>query len=161
MARYKMRQHLFAFGDDFTIEDANGNAAFEVDGKAFSIRDTFELKDRGGNVVATIRGRLMSVRETLEVFRNDQVIATIKRKLFSFLPRFEVGLAGGDALEIDGSIFEHEYVLRRGDTPVAHISKQFFSFSDTYGIDVAAGEDDALVLAIAVALDEMSHDDRK
>jgi uncharacterized protein YxjI len=160
MARYKLRQHLFAFGDDFTIEDANGNPAFEVDGKAFSIRDSFELKDPGGRVVAKILGRF-ALRQTMDVLRDDVVVARITKKLLSFFPKFDVEITGGPELDVDGSIFEHEYTLRRGDTPVAHISKQFFSFSDTYGIDVAEGEDDALVLAIAVALDEMSHDDKK
>ena len=160
MARYKMRQHLFAFGDDFTIEDASGNPAFEVDGKAFSIRDTFELKDRSGRVVAKILGRF-ALRQTMDVLRDDTVVARITKKMFSIRPRFDIELAGGEALEIDGSIFEHEYRLRRGDTSIAHISKQWFTFSDTYGIDVAEGEDEALVLAIAVALDEMSHDDKK
>jgi uncharacterized protein YxjI len=41
---------------------------------------------------------------------------------------------------------------------VAEISKRWFSLRDSYGIDVAPGEDDALMLAIAVAIDEMAHD---
>jgi uncharacterized protein YxjI len=59
MARYKMRQKMFSIGEDFTIEDAAGNPAFEVDGKVMTLRETFELKDRQGNVVAAIRGKLL------------------------------------------------------------------------------------------------------
>jgi uncharacterized protein YxjI len=42
---------------------------------------------------------------------------------------------------------------------VAEISKQWFAFSDTYGITVASGEDDGLILAVAVAIDALAHDD--
>jgi uncharacterized protein YxjI len=41
---------------------------------------------------------------------------------------------------------------------VAQVSKRWFTLRDTYGIDVAEGEDDGLMLAIAVAIDEMAHD---
>jgi uncharacterized protein YxjI len=32
------------------------------------------------------------------------------------------------------------------------------ALSDTYGIEIAPGEDDGLILAVAVAIDEMAHD---
>ena len=159
MARYKMRQRMFSIGEDFTIEDEAGNPAFEVDGKFMTLRETFELKDRQGNVVATIRGKLMSLRSKMDVFRGDEVVATITKALFSpFSDKFQVEIAGGPAMRVDGDLFDHEYTLRRDDAVVAHVSKRWFTFTDTYGIDIAPGEDDALVLAIAVALDEMSHD---
>jgi len=159
MARYKMRQKLISLGDDFTIEDANGNPAFEVDGKVMTLRDTFELKDRQGNVVATIRGKLVSIRSKMDVLRGGDVVATVTKALFAPLRQnFKVDVAGGEDLRIDGSILDHEYTLRRGDDAVAQVSKRWFTIRDTYGIDVASGEDDALILAIAVALDEMAHD---
>lgn len=159
MARYKMRQQMFSIGEDFTIEDESGNPAFEVDGKFMTLRETFELKDRQGNVVATIRGKLISLRAKMDVFRGDEVVATITKALFApFREKFQVEVAGGAALRVDGDLFDHEYTLRRDDDVVAHVSKRWFTFTDTYGIDIAPGEDDPLVLAIAVALDEMSHD---
>jgi uncharacterized protein YxjI len=154
-----MRQRMFSLGEDFTIEDAAGNPAFEVDGKFMSLRETFELKDRDGNVVATIRGKLISFRSKMDVFRGDELVATITKALFSpFHDRFTVALADGGALSIDGDLFDHEYTLHRDQAVVAKVSKQWFAFTDTYGIDISSGEDEALVLAITVALDEMSHD---
>lgn len=159
MARYKMRQRLISLGEDFTIEDASGNPAFEVDGKVMTLRETFELKDRQGNVVATIRGKLVSIRSKMDILRNDEVVATVTKALFAPLrDKFKVDIPGGKDLEVEGSIFDHEYTLRRGDDVVGQVSKRWFTFTDTYGIDVAEGEDDALVLSIAVALDEMVHD---
>lgn len=159
MSRYKMRQKIFALGEDFTIEDASGNAAFEVDGKVMTLRETFELKDLRGNVVAVIRGKFVSIRPKMDIFRGDELAATVSKALFTpFHDKFTVDMHGGEDLRIDGDIFDHEYTLQRDGRDVAQISKRWFSFTDTYGIDIAAGEDDALILAIAVALDEMSHD---
>jgi uncharacterized protein YxjI len=154
-----MRQKLISLGEDFTIEDEAGNRAYEVDGKVMTLRETFELKDPQGNVVATIRGKLVSLRSKMDVLRDGEVIATITKALFAPLrSKFKVEMAQGDDLRIDGSILDHEYTLRRGDDVIGQVSKRWFTFRDTYGIDVVPGEDEALVLAIAVALDEMAHD---
>jgi hypothetical protein len=42
--RYLMKQKLFAFGDDFTITDEQGNDTFFVDGRAFSFGDNSPSK---------------------------------------------------------------------------------------------------------------------
>jgi len=162
MARYKMRQKLISLGEDFTIQDASGQPAFEVDGKVMTVRETFELKDLQGNVVATIRGKLLSIRSKMEIFRDGDTVATITKALFApFRDKFTVDVAGGEDLTIDGSILDHEYTIRRQDEVVAQVSKRWFTLTDTYGIDVAEGEDDALILAITVALDEMADENEK
>jgi uncharacterized protein YxjI len=154
-----MRQRLLSIGEDFTIANERGEAAFDVDGKVLTLRETFELKDRNGRVVATIRGRILSLRDTMDILRDDEVAATIVKAIFApFRDRFRVDVAGGPSLSIAGSLLDHEYTLRRDDDIVATVSKRWFTITDTYGIEVAEGEDDALILAIAVALDEMAHD---
>ena len=44
--------------------------------------------------------------------------------------------------------------------PVAHVSKRFFSFTDTYGIDIAQGEDDITLLASMIVIDLCCHADK-
>jgi uncharacterized protein YxjI len=159
MARFKMRQKLISLGEDFTIENESGAKAYEVDGKVMRIRETFELKDPRGNVVATIRGKLVSIRAKMNILRDDEVVATITKALFApFGDKFKVEVAGGDDLRIDGSILDHEYTIERDGKAVGQVSKRWFTFTDTYGIEIAPGEDEPLILSIAVALDEMAHD---
>jgi uncharacterized protein YxjI len=80
--------------------------------------------------------------------------------LFSFLHhRFTVDVPGPDDLEAEGDFFDHEYVLERGDKPVAAVSKKWFSFADTYGIDIDDREDQVLILATAVVIDMVCHKD--
>ncbi|MCA9220512.1 MAG: hypothetical protein KDA71_09315, partial [Planctomycetales bacterium] len=61
--------------------------------------------------------------------------------------------------DAEGDFFDHEYRFTRNGRSVATVSKRFFSLSDTYGVEVAAGEDDVLILACAVVIDLCSHDD--
>ena len=51
-------------------------------------------------------------------------------------------------------------VFTRHGTRVAEVSKRWFDLGDTYGIDVAEGEDDVLILAAAVVVDQCCHEKR-
>jgi uncharacterized protein YxjI len=44
----------------------------------------------------------------------------------------------------------------RGDEPIASVCKRWFTVLQTFGIDIADGHDDALLIAISACLDEMS-----
>jgi uncharacterized protein YxjI len=159
MARYKMRQRMISIGEDFTIENESGDRVYEVDGKVLTMRETFEIRDRQGNEVATIRGKLLSLHDSMNILRGGDVIATVTKAWFTPLrDKFRIDVKNGQELVAQGGILDHEYTIRSGDDTVAQVSKRWFTLTDTYGIDVAAGQDDAMILAVAVAIDEMAHD---
>lgn len=160
--RYLMRKQLFAIGDDFWVEDESGQRAFRVDGKVMRIRQTFVLEDASGAEVATIRKKLVSLRDTMDVEYEGQVLARVRRAMFSpFRQRFHVDVAGEPEMVVQGNITDHEYEVRREGTTVAEISKRWFSFRDTYAVDVAPDENVALVLALTVAVDWMGHEEHE
>lgn len=72
--------------------------------------------------------------------------------------RYSVDVRDGGDLEAQGNIVDHEYSIERGDKKVAEVSKRWFRVRDTYGIEVSPGEDDALILGVAVCLERMTHD---
>jgi uncharacterized protein YxjI len=41
------------------------------------------------------------------------------------------------------------------------VSKSWFSFADTYGVDVSAGADPVLILACTVVIDAACHDESR
>jgi uncharacterized protein YxjI len=109
--------------------------------------------------VATVREKKLAIRDSMNILRGGEHIATVKKALIApFGDRFTVDVDGGDELKVKGDLLDHDYEIRRGGKTVAQVSKKWFALGDTYGIDVADGEDDALILAVAVALDEMAHD---
>lgn len=158
--RYVMRQKLLAFGDDFQIRDADGRDVFFVDGKAFGFRDRLSFRDAAGSELARIRQKLLAWGRTYEIHRGETLVAVVRKSPFAlFHHRFTVDVPGPDDLEATGDFLDHEYEFRRGDRVVATVSKRWFSWTDTYGVDVADGEDDVLVLASAVVVDMACHPD--
>ena len=159
MARYKMRQRLISIGEDFDIADERGDSVYRVDGKVLRIRETFVIEDLQGYEVATIREKKLALRESMDILRGGATIATIRKAWFTPIrDKYEIDMREGEDLVAQGNILDHEYAIRRDGETIAQISKQWFTLRDTYGIDIAPGEDDGLILAIAVAIDEMAHD---
>jgi len=47
------------------------------------------------------------------------------------------------------------------DEVVAQVSKKWFSWRETYGIDIQEGEDEVLLLACAVVIERSCHDEEE
>ena len=160
--RYLMKQDFFSWGADFTIKDASGNDAFVVDGAGFSIGAKLAFKDLAGNELLHIEQRLLSWAPTYEISKGGEVQGVVSKELFTlFSCQFTVDVPGPDDLQAEGDFLELEYEFLRGSRKVAMASKRWFSLSDTYGIDIAEGEDDVLILASAVVIDMICHEDKK
>lgn len=157
--RYRMREKLFSIGDDSWIETDDGQKAFKVNGKALRIRSTFILESPSGDELYKIQEKKLHIRDTMDVERGGDTVATVKKALFTPLrERFAIGLGDGTELSAKGNIVDHEYEIERDGEKVAQVSKRWFRIRDTYGIQIAPGEDDALILATTVCIDEMSRD---
>jgi len=157
--RYQMREKLVSIGDDFWIEDAEGERVFKVDGKALRVRDTLVVKSPSGDELFTVRERKLSIRDKMTVERHGETVATIKKALVSPLrQRFKVELEDGGELEAHGNIVDHEYEIERDGHKVAEVSKRWLRVRDTYGIEIAPSENHALVLAVTICIDQMAHD---
>ena len=155
--RYRMREKVFAIGDDFWIETGEGERAFKVNGKALRVRDTFVLEGPGGEELAKAQKKALHVRDTMKIERGGDTVVTIKKALVAPLrERFSIEIEGGGELSAHGNIVDHEYEIERDGHTIAEVSKRWFRVRDTYGIEVAPGEDDALVLAATACIDEMS-----
>jgi uncharacterized protein YxjI len=160
--RYIMRERILSWGDDFRIRTDAGEDAYYIDGKVFSFGNKLSFKDPQGAQVALIDQKLLSIGPQYEIIRGGKTAAVVKKHLFTlFRGRFTVDVPGPDDLEAAGDFLDHEYAFERGGREVARVSKRWFSFSDTYGIDIDEGEDDVLILASAVVIDLVSHPDQK
>lgn len=163
VTRYKIRQNLISIGDDFWIESEEGQKVFKIDGKVLRIRKTLVFEDAQGRKLAQIQERLLTIKDTMVIEdAQGKDIATVKKALIAPLrDRWDVQVRNGPDLDVQGNILDHEYTIRQGRHQVAEISKKWFRLTDTYGVEIDPGQNDVLILAIAVAIDMMAHDDDK
>ena len=156
--RYRMRERVFAIGDDFWIATDEDDHALKVDGKALRLRKTLVVQSSSGDDLFTVRERKLSVRDKMTIERDGDTVATVKKALIGLRERYNVDVEGGGDLHAKGNIVDHEYEIERDGHKIAEVSKRWFRVRDTYGIEVASSENGAFLIAVAVCIDQMAHD---
>ena len=118
-------------------------------------RDTFILEDLGGNELSKIQEKKLSVRDKMTI-ESGSTKATVHKRLIGIRDHYVIEVEGGEDLKAHGNIVDHEYEIERDGEKVAEVSKKWFRVRDTYGVQLAQGQDVPLILAISVCVDQMS-----
>ena len=172
---YKMKEKLMSLsGDTFTVKDADDNEAFIIDGTALSIREKKILSDIDGNPLYQINEELVnfSLREKQYICdpESGEKLFTLRQAGVIF-DRNTVNVFAGDdddgnpVYTIAGGFLEKEFDIKDANTNeiLGEIDRKRFenilTDKDTYAISVEAGQDAALIIAFAVAVDEIFRDD--
>jgi uncharacterized protein YxjI len=160
LKKYVMRQRIWTLGEQFVIKDEFKTPVFYVKGKVFTIGDKLSFRDMEGNELAYISQKVISFSPRYKIYRDGRVIATIVKKI-AFKDRYVVHVPGADDFRVKGNFLKYEYNFIRNGRKIAFVSKKVFAWSDTYGVAIAHGEDDILILAAAVIIDMVSHGDQQ
>ena len=109
--------------------------ADEIQERIARVRDTMNIEDGRGRPAAKVHNALIT----------------------PLRDRWQIDVPGGQNLSTQGNILNHEYRIERGRQTIATVSRKWFRIRDSYGVEVAPGEDAALMLAITVVIDMMAH----
>ena len=145
-----LKQHVFTFGDRFTVYDEKGNDRFYVEGEVFTFGKKLHITDLAGNELIYIEQKLFSFLPTYYVYRGEQQVAEIVKEFSFFHPEYTIG---GLNWHISGDIFDHEYTMDEGEKTVTTVSKEWFTWGDTYEIDVHDSVEPILALAVVLVID--------
>lgn len=157
--RYVIKEKFWSWGDSFQICNESNEPVFFVKGKAFSWGDKLSFQDMQGNELAFISQKLLSWMPRYEIYHNDQLFAEVEKKFTWFNKEFTLDVPGPNDYTITGSFWSHEYAFTRSGRSVAHVSKKWFSWTDTYGVDIIDGEDDVSILCACIVIDQVLNDD--
>ena len=153
---FQLHHELFSLGEDFWIQNVRGENVYKAESKAMSLRETFVVADANDTELATIEAKLLSLQPTMKILRGGKLAATVKKAAALFKQKFSIKVEGGGELEAQGNVLKHEYQITSGVNVVATISKKWFSLDETYGIAMAPGQDEVLLLCAAICIDELS-----
>ena len=85
-------------------------------------------------------------------------MATVKQKFTWFRPKFDIESIYGKYELESLDIWAHSFTLVKGGRVVATVSKQFWSMTDSYGVEIAGDEYHAFILALIIVLDQVLYD---
>ena len=156
--RYVIRQKFFSLGDSFAIKDEMGNDVFIVRSQLLSFGKKLRIFDLLENELCYIEQKLFKFMPEYNVFIAGEHVANVKKKFTFFKQNFLITSSFGE-YKIEGDFWAREFEILKNNHLVARISKQFFSFTDTYGVDIDDIEDQISNLALAIVIDMVCHDD--
>ena len=157
--RYQIRQKLVSIGRNFWVENEQGELVYKIDGNAIRMRRTFTFKDAHGKRLVKMMKSVLTLKETMEVSGpGGEQLAVVKKDLFTPLKEhFVVNVKNGPDLEIQGSILDHEYTIGDNQNKAAQVSKKWLDVRDSYSVMIEPGQDDVILLAVVVCIDELTH----
>ncbi len=145
----------FGAGRDFAVLDPDTEAQrFFVDGK-LGTRPKADIRDSADAVVYQVRGKLLGIPKHMTISDADgQEVASLKAQMFSPIKsRMTLTLSDGQTWELEGSLMEKEYAISSAGRPVVQITQKWVTIRDAYTLDVAAGVDPGLALAVLWGVD--------
>ena len=148
--RLYMKEKVFSWNERFTVKDENGWDKYFVEGEFFSLGKKLHLLNVHGEEVAFIQQRLFTLMPRFAVTVAGREIAQI-RKEFTFI--YQRYVIDGLGWEIDGDVWAHDCVIRKNGRTIVRITKEWFTWGDSYVLDILDPADELVALAVVLTID--------
>ncbi len=144
------KQRLFSWFDSYDVYNVHGEVVYTVKGQ-LAWGDTLKIFDATGLEIATVKEKVFSWLPRFEMYFGNRYIGSINKEFTFFKPRFNIDFNGW---QIAGNFLEWDYqILAANGYQVATVSKEIFKFTDTYTIDVYNEQDALCALMLVIAID--------
>ncbi|QUH26365.1 LURP-one-related/scramblase family protein [Serpentinicella alkaliphila] len=155
--KYKIRQRILSFGDNFTIKNEFEEDKYIVRGKVFAIGDKLRIYDLVGNELVYIEQKVLRFIPEYNLYSGGRHLATVKKEFTLLKPRFNITSSIGN-YTINGGFFGYDFEIIKDGRAVASVNKKWISFADTYIAEIMEGEDQPFMLALVIVIDQVLHD---
>lgn len=159
--RYVIRERFWSWGDHFYVYNEHQDPIYEIKGKVFSWGDQLAFCDMQGRELAYIKQRLLSFMPCYEIYHGGKLFAEMHKEFTWLNQKFTLDVPGPNDYTIDGSFWLHDYQFKRKGQMVADVSKPFWTWNDTYGVETISEEDDVTILCACIVIDQILHDERR
>ena len=148
--RLYMKEKVFSWNERFTVKDENGWDKYFVEGEFFSLGKKLHLLNVHGDEVAFIQQRLFTLMPRYTVSVAGRELAEIRKEFTFFYQRYVID---GLGWEVDGDVWAHDYVIRKNGRTIVRITKEWFTWGDSYVLDILDPADELVALAVVLTVD--------
>lgn len=154
--KYLIKQKVFSFSDTYTIYNEKEQPAFLAKFKILSLSNKFYLSTVQGEIIYETDKKIFSFLPEFYIKKYNQLYGTLKKELTFFKPKFNLVSEYGN-YNLEGDFFHYNFNFYKNGNIIADINKKFFSFRDSYGVDISEEEDHAFILTNVIILDFLFH----
>ena len=152
---FRVSEKILSLSDNFTITDGQGTPKYIVIGQTFSLADKLSFQNPQGEELAFIQQKFLSLKSKYQIFVKGELFAEVVEALSWFKGNYRLDVPGPNDYEIAGSFWGHEYIFTRSGRHVASVQKKLWAWRDSYGVEIADGEDEVAILCTCIAIDQI------
>lgn len=150
------KQKMFSWFDSYNIYDGyDESIVYTIKGQ-LSWGHCFKIFDANGFEVATVKQKIFTFLPKFELYYGDRYVGCISREFTFFRPKYNIDFNGW---HVEGNFFEWDYqIINSNGAEIATVSKELFNWTDTYSINVYDPQDalNALMLVLAIDAEKCS-----
>ena len=140
------------------VKDVNEQDVLLVKGKFFTVTHKKFICDLDGTTRYVVRNKFWRIFQRkafiYDVTNNNEKIATIRRKIFSFHDRYFIESTYGN-LEIIGNIFQFNYSIKLNGVEVGHVARKI-SLRDSFVLTINDDMNPMFYVALVIAIDNIT-----
>lgn len=149
-----IKQRVFSWSDTYDVYDERGKARYFVKAEILSLGHQIHVYDkRSGHEVGSIHQKLFTLLPQFEIVINGQTVGTICREFTFFVPRYRVDFRNW---EVEGDLMGWDYSACCNGRTVLTVSKELFTWGDTYVLQYEDGADEIPGLLLTIAIDAVN-----
>lgn len=145
-----IKQKPFSWNDKFTVKDENSVDVYFVKGEILSFGKKLHIYDRYNNEAAFVKQKMLTFMPKFEIFKDGLSVGEIQKRFTLFKQQYTVT---GIDWHIHGDFFSHSFTISDNRGTVARISKEWFTWGDSYALDVRDASDSVTALAAVLVID--------
>ena len=156
MKELYIRQEIFTLGEKLTVKDDQQENIYYIEGSFFQIPKTFSIMDENRNEVALITKKILSFLPKFYVEVQGKQILTINKELSFFKARYTIDAEG---IEVQGNWWDMDFQVYKQGQLVGQVKKEWFTWGDSYKVQILDEDVQTIVIAIVVAIDCVKSDE--
>ncbi|WP_078555931.1 LURP-one-related/scramblase family protein [Bacillus alkalicellulosilyticus] len=156
MKELYIKQKVFSLSGKFTVKDQEQNDVYYVEGSFMKLPKTFSIMNSDRKEVALITKKMLSFLPKFFVEVNGREMVMIKKEFSFFKARYTIDAAG---IEVRGNWWDMNFQLFQHGEVVGKVSKQWFTWGDSYKVEILNEEMETIIIALVIAIDCVKADE--
>ena len=150
-----IKQKLFSIGEKFTVYDEQERPQYYVQGSFMQLPKSFKVLNQREEEIATITKKVFSwlPKFYVDIRNNPQII--IDKELTFFKAKYHISAEG---IEVQGNWWDMDFQVIRHGRVIADINKRWFTFGDTYEVNILDEKYEEMIISLVIAIDCVKED---
>ncbi|MCA1060272.1 LURP-one-related family protein [Rossellomorea aquimaris] len=156
MKQLYIKQKVFSLNEKFTVKNQDEKDVYYVEGSFMKVPKTFSIMNQDRNEVALITKKVLSFLPKFFVEVNGREVLTIKKELSFLKARYSIDAAD---IDVQGNWLDMDFQVLQNGRVVGSVGKEWFSWGDSYRVEILDEEMETIILALVIAIDCVKADE--